>query len=773
MTASGALRVVLVLKTSEGGLWALPHIEELRARGHQVTVVLPAGPGRLRTALTERGVPAVDSPFDFRFRPSVRTLVGLRRLRRTIRRLRPNVLHYHLYASALAARLSSIGLGVARVHMVAGPLYLDSPLLRTVERGLARLDTQIIAGSRFTARWYRELGVPAERVSAVPYGLDTQRFQPLGDHARQRVRAELGIGEREFVVVMVALWYAPKRLVHVGRAIKGHDVLLRAWTEFHAAHPASRLVLVGSGFDADGERHRRELLDSVPTDGIHLLGTVDDVRPYYAAADLSVSPSLSDNHGSAVEAGAMAVPSIVSDAGALPETVDECSGWTVPRDDADALAAAMAQAYTEFRRGVLAERGARARTLVLQGFAGSRSAADVADTIERAVPGSSCTVFTEARFARHADGGWSALDPANAAEPGDRYARAGRRVRIVARTCERPGAVDPPDGVELVPLPWYVGGRGLVRNVVPVTAAVWRAVRDADAVVLRLPGAVGSLAALACRVLRRRYAVEVVGDPADVLRAGVLGRAGRMLTRPAAALMRQVVLRADASLFVTRRALQRRYPSRPGTPTLSLSRVRLGADWLAVDGRRWAAEPFDLIAVGSHETRYKGHDVLLRAVRELRDSGLDVTVTIVGDGRLRHELVVLANTLGLAGHVTFTGAVHDRDRLRHLLDAASLFVMPSRTEGMPRALIEAMARALPAVGSRVGGIEELLDRSCLVPPGDPSALAAVTKQLLTDPAAWEGQSRRNLRAAHSFEDSLLDARFDDWLSQVPLARRRL
>ena len=130
MTARRALRVVLVLKTSQGGLWTLPHIAELRARGHQVLAVLPAGPGRLRTALAERGIPVLDSAFDFRFRPTWRTLAGLVRLRRQLRALTPDVLHYHLYASALATRLASVRLAVPRVHMVAGPLYLESPLIR-------------------------------------------------------------------------------------------------------------------------------------------------------------------------------------------------------------------------------------------------------------------------------------------------------------------------------------------------------------------------------------------------------------------------------------------------------------------------------------------------------------------------------------------------------------------------------------------------------------------------------------------------------------------
>ncbi len=387
--ARAPLKVLLVLKTSEGALWVLPHIDELRRRGHAVVVVLPERPGRLRTALSARAVPVVDSPFDFRFRPSPRTLTGLLRLRRLINRLSPDVLHYHLYASALAARLSSLGMGIPRVHMVAGPLHLEWAPTRTAERLLARLDTVTIGGSDFISERYRELGRSAARTPAIPYGVDTTHFQPPVGPQRERARAALGLGPGTFLVVMVAFVYAPRRRLHAGHGIKGHDVLLAAWTRFHTEHPDARLFLVGGGFDDAGERHRKDLIrlfrldDPRTAHGVTWIESTDDVRPYYAAADLSVSPSISDNHGAAVEAGAMGLPSIVSDAGALPETVSPESGWVVPRGDIDALAAALRHARAEGLRGELAARGSAARRLVRWQFSGTRTAKEVTAVIER------------------------------------------------------------------------------------------------------------------------------------------------------------------------------------------------------------------------------------------------------------------------------------------------------------------------------------------------------------------------------------------------------
>jgi glycosyltransferase involved in cell wall biosynthesis len=379
------MKVLVVLKTNEGGLWAVPHVEELRNRGHGVTVVIPPGPGRLRRALDAAGVPVLESPFDFGFRPSPRLLRGLARLRRLIREHRPDVVHYHLYASALAVRFATVGTGIARVHMVAGPLYLESPLIRAAERLLVRLDDVTIGGSDHTADLYRALGRGGDTVRSVPYGVDTDRFTPPADALRQESREALGVADDELLVVMIAYVYAPKTAVHTDRGIKGHDVLLEAWRRFVADGRRARLLLVGAGFDAAGEAHRSALrerfgIDADPT--VSWQDSVEDVRSAYAAADLSVSPSLSENHGAALEAGASGVPSIVSDAGALPEAVPADAGWVVSRGDADALLRALEDADDEFRASALAGRGEAARRHVVTHFDRRAAAARVADILE-------------------------------------------------------------------------------------------------------------------------------------------------------------------------------------------------------------------------------------------------------------------------------------------------------------------------------------------------------------------------------------------------------
>ncbi|MFI6159402.1 glycosyltransferase family 4 protein [Micromonospora haikouensis] len=405
---SHRLRVAVLLKTNTGGRWILPQVDELRGRGHEVVVILPAGDGPLTGELRRRGVRVAESPFDFRVGPGAPA--GLLGLRRLIRRLDPDVLHYHLLASAFAARAATVGLALRRVHMVAGPAYLESRPIRLVERLLWRLDDAIVCGCQHASNRYGAMGCPPHRRPVASYGVNTERFRPdwsagprPDDHpdpgsdghggpayaeARAKARAELGIADDVFLAVMVAYVYPPRRLVNRGRGIKGHDVLLPAWRRFWSTHPKAHLLIIGDGWGDAGETYRRRLLDrfDVAEDpGITWLTGVDDVRPWYAAADVSVSPSLGESHGAAVEAGAMAVPSIVSDAGGLPETVDEHSGWIVPADDVPALTDALRLAYREFDAGRLPRRGRAARSLMVRRFDNRRSAVAVADVLESVV----------------------------------------------------------------------------------------------------------------------------------------------------------------------------------------------------------------------------------------------------------------------------------------------------------------------------------------------------------------------------------------------------
>ncbi|MCG3125765.1 MAG: D-inositol-3-phosphate glycosyltransferase [Phycisphaerae bacterium] len=309
-------------------------------------------------------------------------------------------------------------------------------------------------------------------------------------------------------------------------------------------------------------------------------------------------------------------------------------------------------------------------------------------------------------------------------------------------------------GVTFAALPPYVGPRAFARQIAALRQIASQAVDDADAVILRVPGPIATLGWSRLRRTRRPFAVEVVGDPWESLAPGGV----RSRFRPFARCwmwwsQRRQCAAAAAALYVTREALQRRYP--PGRPenAVACSDVALSpADFVARPRTRFERR---LILVGTLEVLYKGPHILAEALARLRR--LDLHLTYVGDGRRRADIEALVRRLGIGHQVMFTGRM-PREGVRDALDAADLFVLPSLTEGLPRALLEAMARGLPCIGSAVGGIPELLDEESLVPPGDPAALAARIAELVDDPARMARTSQRNLSVAAEYRPEKLGQR---------------
>ena len=150
----------------------------------------------------------------------------------------------------------------------------------------------------------------------------------------------------------------------------------------------------------------------------------------------------------------------------------------------------------------------------------------------------------------------------------------------------------------------------------------------------------------------------------------------------------------------------------------------------------------------------KAHDVLIEATALLLRTYPDVRVTCVGDGPERDRLMALAHDRGVSHAVAFPGHADD---IPAVLAANDVFVLSSRSEAFPNAVLEAMAAGLPVVASNVGGIPEIVDdgrTGLLMPPDDPRALADRLMQLLSSPALAAllgAAARADVRARYSFD----------------------
>ncbi len=381
-------------------------------------------------------------------------------------------------------------------------------------------------------------------------------------------------------------------------------------------------------------------------------------------------------------------------------------------------------------------------------------------------------IIIEQRFVIDTSGyGWTPNAFARAAW--DRHLEHFDTVTVIARAEQvqtAPAGYVRADGdrVRLAPVPFYLGPTDFARKIVGVRASVHAAVRDADAVILRAPGMLSALGYDVLRRADRPYGIHVVGDPYDVFAPGAVRHRARPFFRWwfSRQLRRQCKDSAVAT-YVTEAALQRRYPPGASTWSTHFSDVELGTEaYVDQSPPPRESSPFEIVTVGSLDQPYKGVDVLIEAVRQLREDGPDVRLRVVGGGRLRASLEDQVAEAGLADRVLFVGNVAGAAAVRAEMARANLMVVASRTEGLPRVLLEAMALGLPCVGTSVGGIPELLPADARVPPDDAGALADRIRQVLRDPGRRAEMGRRNLQVAKTHASALTAQRQGEALNAL-------
>lgn len=340
-----------------------------------------------------------------------------------------------------------------------------------------------------------------------------------------------------------------------------------------------------------------------------------------------------------------------------------------------------------------------------------------------------------------------------------RYLEVFDSVTVVARLFPREDSNAAPiegPGVRFVAVPPYTNPRGYLRSRREMTRIFKEICTPDSAYILFIPGAVGHLMAEHLRGRRIRYSVEVHGDPYDSMAPGANSHPLRPFWRWwFSRELRSICCDAAAASYVTESALQRRYPC--PAKEVGVSDVVLPDEDLVEQPRCFeaASQRRRLVMVGGLSQLYKAPDILIRAVAKCIHNNIDVELVFVGDGKFTADLQKLAADLGISDRVIFRGRVSGGKQVYAELDAADVFVLASYQEGLPRAMVEAMARGLPCIGSEVGGIPELLHGDDLVPPGSPDALAAKICEVVADPSRLQRMSERNLQRARDYRNSVL------------------
>lgn len=388
--------------------------------------------------------------------------------------------------------------------------------------------------------------------------------------------------------------------------------------------------------------------------------------------------------------------------------------------------------------------------------------------------------FTEARLTQTPDKKFYSADQSFSFQMFKRYLKTFGRVLVVARSTmagnndvvKESNRVDD-NGVAVLPLPSYVGPYQYLtkRSKLLKTLRQYIDLHSDAAVICRVPGMIGTITTRYLVKRKMPYGVEVVGDPSDVFAPGSCNHPLRTVFRYSGIQsLRFVVKHAAAVIYVSKETLQARYPTGSGIFNTYASNVMLPPEAFVPTAKALkSSPPFSIVAVGTLAAMYKSPDIAIEAMAILIKRGIPVSLQWLGDGRYRHEMEALAKRCGVSDVISFVGNIGSACEVRAYLDNADLFVLPSRTEGLPRALVEAMARGLPCIATNVGGIPELLEKHALVPINNARCLAEKIEQFLSTPELADTQAKRNLLEAKNYAFDILDARrkeFYEYLKRI-------
>ena len=288
------------------------------------------------------------------------------------------------------------------------------------------------------------------------------------------------------------------------------------------------------------------------------------------------------------------------------------------------------------------------------------------------------------------------------------------------------------------------------------------------AVIVRVPSTSGNIAARYCRKIGKTYLAEAIGCPWDSLWNHSLR--GKLMAPFAWLNLRRTMKNAPYSVYVTSEFLQKRYPTK-GT-SAAISDVELQPmDDKVLEKRleRIESQYGKLkIATGGALVSYKGQQFVIEALAKLKEKGnTNFEYHMAGSGD-EQTLRELAEKCGVSEQIVFEGRL-PHDKMFQWLDDMDVYIQPSLVESMPRALIEALSRGLPAFATRVGGMTELAGEDNVFEKRDVAAITDFLSKIDKDKAVELAQ--RNFDCALGFcKDKLEKQRFDFYAAFAAIAK---
>lgn len=296
-------------------------------------------------------------------------------------------------------------------------------------------------------------------------------------------------------------------------------------------------------------------------------------------------------------------------------------------------------------------------------------------------------------------------------------------------------------------------------------------IKQHDVIILRFPAVISMFAADFCIKNDIAYVAEIVGCVWDA-NWNYGGLLPKLIAPYSYFKMKKVVKYAMAAIYVTEHFLQKRYPTK-GRIVAHASNVIIRDvqdESLSTRLQKIRDKPHNGIVnigvIGNIAVRYKGYDVLLNALSSLPIELLArIKVTFVGGGNPAY-LQKLIKEHGCEEQSEIIGKLKAGGEIFDYLDNLDLYVHPSKQEGLPRVVIEAMSRATPVLASSVAGIPELIRHEFLHEPGDVKKLGRDLVKIIQSPELQLRIAVENFEKSKDYLFPILEERREAFFREV-------
>lgn len=286
---------------------------------------------------------------------------------------------------------------------------------------------------------------------------------------------------------------------------------------------------------------------------------------------------------------------------------------------------------------------------------------------------------------------------------------------------------------------------------------VKKLIDENDYIIARLPSFIGLFGAYISIVKKKKLLIEVVGCGWDSYYH--YSFLGKIIAYPFYFSMRYCCQKTNYITYVTNSFLQQRYPSFSSFQ-LSCSDVQI--DYSLENYKRRTLKISNLKnkkirlgMIGSLNARYKAYDTAIKAIRKLKNEGYqNYVLEIVGGGNPNYVMGLISK-FNLDKNVKIVGTLEFPNQIFKWLDSTDIYLQPSRVEGLPRSLIEAMSRGCTCIGSNIGEIPELLQEEFIHKVNDYSQLSKLILKYSAITALKQA-SNDNFKKSSYFERNFLD-----------------